>query len=170
MKLKLFAIFITVVLFLTVINQGWAEKKEPIIWITEQEAALPARKPSETKAGSLPKSDQAFPISHQSMAGPIINIDKPNQNLIYDNLIDVAIRFTKNPFGEAVDMGSLKVILLKLWDIDLTERVRSFIKGTTIEASGLKFPSGEHEIEIRIKDQEKMESRRTFTVKVGQVR
>jgi len=166
MKPKQSAIFITVILFLAVTNQGWAAKKKPSIWITEQEAALPARKPSETKAGSLPKSDQAFPVSDQSMAGPIINIDKPNQKLIYKNLIDVAIRFTKNPFGEPVDMGSLKVVLLKLWDIDLTERIRPFIKGTNIEASGLKFPSGEHEIEIRIKDQEKMESRQTFTIKV----
>jgi len=166
MKPKQSAIFITVILFLTVTNQGWAEKKKPSIWITEQETALPARKPSEKKAGSLSKSDQAFPVSDQSMAGPIINIDKPNQKLIYKNLIDVAIRFTKNPFGEPVDMGSLKVVLLKLWDIDLTERVRSFIKGTNIEASGLKFPSGEHEIDIRIKNQEKMESRQIFTIKV----
>ena len=168
MKPKQSAIFIIVTLIFMVVNQGWADEKKIVAWITEKEAALPNRKPSETKMESLPKSgNQSFPINHQSMAGPIINIDKPNQNLIYDNLIDVAIRFTKNPFGEAVDMGSLKVILLKLWDIDLTERVRSFIKGTNIEASGLKFPSGEHEIEIRIKDQEKMESRRTFTVKVG---
>ena len=64
-------------------------------------------------------------------------------------------------------MKSLKVILLKLWDIDLTDRVRSFIKGTDIEASGLKFPEGEHEIEIRIKDQEEMETSMVFKVKVG---
>ena len=58
------------------------------------------------------------------------------------------------------------LVFIKLWDIDLTGRVSSFIKGTNIEASGLKFPSGEHEIEIRIKDQEKMESRLIFTIKV----
>ena len=167
MKPKQSAIFITVILFLTLTNQGWAEKKKPSIWITEEEAALPARKPQKTKAGSLSKSDQAFPISDQSMAGPIITIDKPNPKLIYNSLIDVTIRFTKNPFGEPVDMESLKVTLLKLWDIDLTQRIRSFIKGTNIEASGLKFPPGEHEIEIRIKDQEKMESRLVFTIKVG---
>jgi hypothetical protein len=166
MKPKQSAVFIVVTLIFMAANQGWAEKKKPSIWITEQETVLPARKPSEKKAGSLPKSDQAFPVSDQAMAGPIINIDKPNQKLIYKNLIDIAIRFTKNPFGEPVDMESLQVVLLKLWDIDLTERVRSFIKGTNIEASGVKFPSGEHEIEIRIKDQEKMESRLIFTIKV----
>ena len=64
-------------------------------------------------------------------------------------------------------MKSLKVILLKLLDIDLTGRVRTFIKGTDIQASGLKIPEEEHEIEIQIKDQEEMQTTMVFKVRVG---
>ena len=64
-------------------------------------------------------------------------------------------------------MKSLEVVLLKLWDIDLTGRVRSFIKGTNVEASGLKFPEGEQEIEIRRKDQEDIDTTMFLKVKVG---
>ena len=167
MNFKNIISFICFILFFIIVSQGWAESKKPNFWITEEEAALPERKILKAKKERLPRTDLAYPVSDESMAGPIINVEKPSQKKTYSDLIDVVIHFTKNPFGEPVDMKSLKVILLKLWDIDLTDRVRSFIKGTDIEASGLKFPEGEHEIEIRIKDQEEMETTMVFKVKVG---
>ena len=167
MNLKNSFSFISFILFFIFISQSWAENKKSNFWITKEEAALPDRNVSESKTERLPRSDLAYPVSDESMAGPIINVEKPSQKKTYSDLIDVVIHFTKNPFGEPVDMKSLKVVLLKLWDIDLTDRVRSYIKGTDIEASGLKFPSGEHEIEIRIKDQEEMETTMVFKVKVS---
>ena len=167
MNLKNTFSFIFFILFFIIVSQGWTESKKPDFWITEEEAALPERKISKSKKERLPRIDLAYPVSDESMAGPIINVEKPSQKKTYNDLIDVVIHFTKNPFGEPVNMKSLEVVLLKLWDIDLTDRVRSFIKGTNIEASGLKFPEGEHEIEIRIKDQEDMETTMVFKVKVG---
>ena len=50
--------------------------------------------------------------------------------------------------------------------IDITDRIRAYIKETRIDANGVKFPEGEHEFEIRIKDKAEMGSAKIFKVKV----
>ena len=110
---------------------------------------------------------QTFPINQQSMAGPIIKIEKPDPDKFYDDLIDILIRFDKNPIGEPVNMESLRVIYLKMFGIDITDRVRPYIKKTLIDANGIMFPEGEHEFEVRIKDTEELESSETFKIKVN---
>ncbi len=100
------------------------------------------------------------------MAGPIIKIEKPDPDQFYDDLIDILIRFDKNPVGEPVDMESLRIIYLKMLGIDITDRVRPYVKETRVDANGVKFPEGEHEFEIRIKDKAEMESIEIFTFKV----
>ena len=54
------------------------------------------------------------PVSDQYIAGPISNVDKRSQKKTYSDLIDVVVRLTKKPFGEPVDMKSLKMVLLKM--------------------------------------------------------
>ena len=110
---------------------------------------------------------QTFPINQQSVAGPIIKIEKPDPDKFYDDLIDILIRFDKNPIGEPVNMESLRVIYLKMFGIDITDRVRPYVKKTIIDANGIMFPEGEHEFEIRIKDYEQMESSEIFKIKVN---
>ena len=100
------------------------------------------------------------------MAGPIIKIKKPDPDKLYNDLIDILIHFDKNPIGESVDMTSLRVIYLKMFGIDITDRILPYVKETRIDANGIKFPEGKHEFEIRIKDKEKMESAQIFKIKV----
>ena len=101
------------------------------------------------------------------MAGPIIKIEKPDPDQFYNDLIDVLIRFDKNPVGEPVNMESLRIIYLKMLGIDITDRVRPYVKETRIDANGVMFPEGEHEFEVRIKDIEDMGSTKVFKVKVN---
>ena len=42
--------------------------------------------------------------------------------------------------------------LAYIFGIDITDRIRPYIKETRIDANEIKFPEGEHEFEIRIKD------------------
>ena len=167
MKPKRFLILITVILFLSTTGQGGTEDRKTISWITQQEAALPPMKPAETrKNNSLETGTGSFSINNPSMAGPIIKIEKPDPDQFYDDLIDILIRFDKNPVGEPVDMESLRIIYLKMLGIDITDRVRPYVKETRVDANGVKFPEGEHEFEIRIKDKAEMESIEIFTFKV----
>jgi len=64
-------------------------------------------------------------------------------------------------------MKSLRVIYLKMFGIDITDRIRPHIKETRIDANGIKFPEGDHEFEIRIKDREQMESTRIIKIRVN---
>ena len=154
-------------LFLNISGQGIAGEKKIVSWITKEEAALPAMKHPETGIRNrLNAEDQPFPVRKESTVGPIIKIEKPDPDQFYDDLIDVLIRFDKNPIGEPVNMESLRVIYLKMFGIDITDRVRPYIKKTLIDANGIMFPEGEHEFEVRIKDIEDIESAKIFKVKV----
>ena len=167
MKPKRFLILITVILFLNITGHGWTEDKKIVSWITQEEAALPSMKPKETRMDNQSESKkQTFPINQQSVAGPIIKIEKPDPDQFYDDLIDVLILFDKNPVGEPVNMESLRIIYLKMFGIDITDRVRPYVKETRIDANGIMFPEGEHEFEVRIKDIEDMGSAKIFKVKV----
>ena len=168
MKPKQSLILVTVILFLNITGHGWTEDRKTISWITQEEAALLIMKPKETSMDNQSKSKkQTFPINQQSVAGPIIKIEKPDQDQFYDDLIDILIRFDKNPIGEPVNMESLRVIYLKMFGIDITDRVRPYIKKTLIDANGIMFPEGEHEFQVRIKDIEDIESAKIFKVKVN---
>ena len=57
--------------------------------------------------------------------------------------------------------------LAYIFGIDITDRIRPYIKETHINANGIKFSEGEHEFEIRIKDYEQMESSEIFKIKVN---
>ena len=155
-------------LFLNISGQGIAGEKKIVSWITKEEAALPAMKHPETGIRNrLNAEDQPFPVRKESTTGPIIKIEKPDPDQFYDDLIDVLIRFDKNPIGEPVNMESLRVIYLKMFGIDITDRVRPYIKKTLIDANGIMFPEGEHEFEVRIKDTEELESSEIFKIKVN---
>jgi hypothetical protein len=168
MKLKFSVILIAVILVLNIAGQSGAEEKKTVSWITEEEAALPAMKSPVTGMKGLSESEnQPFQVKKQFMAGPIIKVEKPNEDQFYDDLIDILISFDKNPIGEPVNMESLRIIYLKMFGIDITDRIRPYVKETRIDANGIKFPEGEHEFEIRIKDYEQMESSEIFKIKVN---
>ena len=165
---KLLINLIAMFLFLSISGEGIAEEKKIISWITKEEAALPAMKHPETGMGNRPNSEnQAFLAKEESMAGPIIKIEKPDSDKLYNDLIDILIHFDRNPIGESVDMNSLRVIYLKMFGIDITDRILPYVKETRIDANGINFPEGEHEFEIRIKDTDELESNVVFMIKVN---
>jgi hypothetical protein len=168
MKLKISVILMAIILFLSFTVLSVAEEINTVSWITEKEAALPAMKPSGAGMKDLPESGtELFQVKKQSMAGPIIIVEKPDPDQLYDDLIDILISFDKNPIGEPVNMESLRVIYLKMFGIDITDRILPYVKETHIDANGIKFPEGEHEFEIRIKDNEQMESSEIIKIKVN---
>ncbi|MBT3509968.1 MAG: hypothetical protein HN472_10560 [Nitrospina sp.] len=165
---KLFINLIAMFLFLNISGQGIAGEKKIVSWITKEEAALPTMEHPETGMGHrLNPEGQPFPVRKETSAGPIIKIKKPDPDKLYNDLIDILIHFDRNPIGESVDMKSLRVIYLKMFGIDITDRILPYVKETRIDANGINFPEGEHEFEIRIKDTNKLESNEIFKIKVN---
>ena len=166
MKTKLEIILIAIIVLISMARHSGAEETRLKSWITAEEAALPAMESGDKKRGVPSALDQPLPVSKQSMAGPIIKVEKPDPDQLYDDLIDILISFDKNPIGEPVNMESLRIIYLKMFGIDITDRIRPYVKETRIDANGIKFPEGEHEFEIRIKDNEQLESSEIIKIKV----
>ncbi len=133
--------------------------------ITKEEAALPDMVRDINSQKTIKSNG---PISaHQEIAtGPIIVVEKPEDDALYNDLIDILIHFKKNPLGEKVNMDSLRIIYLKLFGIDITDRLKPYINETTIDATKIKFPEGYHEFEIRIQDAEEIESTKLVSVRV----
>ena len=164
---KLFISLIAIFLFLNISGQVIAGEKKNL-WITEKEASLPPMKhPKRENKNQDELKNQPFSVNKQSMTGPIIKIKKPDPDKLYKDLIDILIHFDKNPMGESVDMTTLRIIYLKMFGIDITDRILPYIKGTRIDANGIKFPEGEHEFEIRIKDKEGMASAQIFKINLN---
>ena len=167
MKRNQSIVLIAVILFLNIADYSSAEERKINSWITKKEASLPPMKrPKRENKNPEEFKNQPFSVNKQFMAGPIIKIKQPDPDKLYNDLIDILIHFDKNPIGGSVDMASLRVIYLKMFGIDITDRILPYVKETRIDANGIKFPEGKHEFEIRIKDKEKMESAQIFKIKV----
>ncbi len=74
--------------------------------------------------------------------------------------------FVAGKSGKPVDMGSLKLEYKKAWGIDITSRVRDYIRGTTISMKEADLPAGRHSVEIFISDVADNRSSQVFTVVV----
>jgi hypothetical protein len=165
---KLFISLMAMLLFFNISGYSSAAEKKINSWITKKEASLPPMKhPKRENKNSDKLKNQPFSVNKQSITGPIIKIKKPDPDKLYKDLIDILIHFEKNPMGESVDMASLRIIYLKMFGIDITDRILPYIKETRIDANGIKFPEGEHEFEIRIKDKEGMASAQIFKINLN---
>ena len=95
--------------------------------------------------------------------GPAIKVIAPKGNMVQIAPFDLDIRFEQRG-AAVVDLASLKVFLMRLWDIDITDRVRPYVSGDGIHVTHADFPKGQHTIKITIADHEGHESSRTMTV------
>lgn len=89
--------------------------------------------------------------------GPVISISSPsliddkNPTLEGASPLNLMVTFKEN--SAPVDMKSLEVTAKKgFFSKSLTDRVKPFVHGNSLEASGLKVPEGKFRIEILIAD------------------
>ena len=151
--------------FLITIIYKNTDAQEPIWWITDEEAVLLDKTKNRLKPDK--NSNVSYSeVNREEDAGPFIYVEAPNEDKLYKQLIDILIRFEKNPLGEPVNMDSLKVIYLKFFDIDITNRVLPYVKENQIDATKIKLPKGEHRIKIFIKDYDERQSSRVIKVTV----
>ena len=131
--------------------------------ISKEEAALPDMHALDKQVNR----GHSIQADRKEASGPIILIEKPKEDKFYSDLIDILVKFEKNPMGVAVNMESVRVIYLKAFGIDITDRLQSYIKGNQIDAHGVKFPEGDHKFEIRVKDQDQVESSKIISIHVA---
>lgn len=116
---------------------------EPVWLVTEGEAAL-APAPLTRAAVELPKS------------GPLVRIVTPQQAAVVTAPFPVEIQFEARPGGAPVKMETLKLTVLKLIEIDITDRVKPYVleKETKLLVKEAKIPAGRHRLKLLIADAE----------------
>jgi hypothetical protein len=125
------------------------------IWlITQEEAAKPAAPPGQRL------------IRRAMPAGPRIVVIRPKTDDVQHSPLAVSVRFEPRE-NVPVDLGSLKVVVQKLFDIDITDRVMPFASPEGIMIDDAKIPSGEHLVEISVADMEGRRSSEIVKLSVG---
>lgn len=131
---------------------GAAVDAAPLKLITEEEARM------EPYAGAM--------MMMRAMGGPVIKVVRPDQAdgqqvPVLGRPVHISVRF--EPLSNAkVDMASLKVVYLKLWGIDITDRLKPYVSGEAIDAPEADIPPGEHSIRVDIKDTSGRQSSQVF--------
>ncbi|MEN8190057.1 MAG: hypothetical protein ABFS19_09445 [Thermodesulfobacteriota bacterium] len=89
--------------------------------------------------------------------GPVIDFQSPvlsndsNPTLEAASPLSLVVMFRENQ--APVDMNSLEITAKKgFFSKSLTDRVKPFVEGTALKASGLKIPEGKFKIEVAITD------------------
>jgi hypothetical protein len=104
-----------------------------------------------------------------AVGGPRIDVRAPqmlnNQKPTVSKPVAINVRFEPLD-GSQVNMTTLKVTYLKLFGIDITDRLKPFIKGTEIAVDEADIPVGDHSIRVDIRDSQGRGSSETFSFKV----
>ncbi len=132
------------------------------IWlITPEEAAMPPAPPEQSRLqGGMP-----FDIGRDLPdTGPMIELLKPNDGTSTPVPVEVSIRF--EPRAAPVDVSTLKVMVVKLFSIDITDRVRPYSSPQGIHIPDARLPSGTHTVRISLADTAGGVSRKQVIVSV----
>lgn len=70
--------------------------------------------------------------------------------------------------GATIDTHSLRITYMKSPNIDLTPRVKPFLKPTGIEIQEAEIPPGEHLVRVEIQDSEGRLTTTTFLLSISQ--
>ena len=117
----------------------------PITLITLAEALLPDM--SDVQYENIARDIQ----SKSDSAGPIIKVVTPEEGKVYAPPLNIELYFITKGLEE-IDISTLKVEYLKLFSIDITQRVLPYVSKQGIKISNAQFPSGTHNLKITIGD------------------
>lgn len=126
-------------------------------WLITPEEAAMAPAPEGTIIGEIP-------VGGESQLGPKIDVIKPGEGTSEPAPVEVDIRFV--PKTSPVDLESLKVSVVKLINIDITDRVRAHATTDGIHVSGAQIPTGKHTVRISIADKDGLRSVKDVTFEV----
>lgn len=147
--------FITVVIgfiFLLMPEFTPAANEKGVWLITPEEAAMAPKK--------MPRDSQT-PFEAEVSLGPIIEVLKPSHEGSVLPPVEVDIKFL--PRLRPVDLASLKVTVVKLINIDITDRVLPYASSAGIHVPAAQLPSGRHIVRVSIADQDGLRSAKELT-------
>ncbi|MBI5043314.1 MAG: LPP20 family lipoprotein [Nitrospirae bacterium] len=128
----------------------------PITLITQAEALLPNM--SDVQYENIARDIE----SKSDSTGPIIKVVTPEEGKVYAPPVNIELNFITKGLAE-IDLSTLKVEYLKLFSIDITQRVLPYVSKQGIKISNAQFPSGTHNLKITIGDKKGAVTIQKFT-------
>ena len=125
----------------------------------EELTAKPAGPPG------TPRVEERLDIPKTPVTGPDIQILSPEPEKAYSPPLRVLVKFVPRE-GTRVDLSSLKVECLKIFTINITDRLREYITNNGINVDKAELPSGDHKIRITLGDSGGGMTSKVFMVKV----
>jgi hypothetical protein len=124
-----------------------AQKADEGFWlITPEEAAQPDAPPETPAAVKLRTRGRTAPET----LGPKVEMLSPPDGQPTAAPVTLQVKFTANL--APIDLNSLKVKVVKLIKIDITERVKPYLSAEGITIPDAKFPSGKFRVKLEIAD------------------
>ena len=121
--------------------------------VTEEEAKLPPPK------GAIAADRRGI------LRGPKIEVVMPSGGVVHSPL-RLVLKFES--FGGAtINVESVKVIYLRTPNVDLTPRVKPFIRADGIDMPQAELPPGEYIVRVDIKDSDGRPGSTSFTLTVS---
>ena len=102
-------------------------------------------------AGSPPDSD-TLPVAAAEGRGPQIVVMNPRALERLRSPVNILIRFEPGASGQPPDMKSLSVTLRGLISIDITDRLKEYLIGASLEVHDAELPTGNHRIRLTLTD------------------
>jgi hypothetical protein len=98
--------------------------------------------------------------------GPRITVVSPQDGKTYAAPVEIDVVFEPAPGAPAVRSDTLRVVYVKLWEIDITERFLPYLRDNRVHIPHAHVPAGRHVIRLSIADQAGQTSTRTMRVNV----
>jgi hypothetical protein len=140
-------------LFAAIIMTAAPKAGAGVILITPEEAQLPAPKPMQLVS------------SRAITRGPRIEVSGIDDGKLHSPL-HFKLKFLAFG-GSAVDINTVTVTYLRGPNIDLTERIRPFVRPTGIDIPDAEVPPGEHAIRVDLKDSDGRSATANFVLAVS---
>jgi len=147
-------LLVAVALIFGSVSKGSSAKPGHLILITKQEAAL-ADAPEDPKIADklLKEIDQCVGCGdcEEVGRGPFIVLNSPKNGGRYPKPIKIDILFIPRD-DTAIDLSTFKVIYVKVFDINITKRLKKHTTDNGIQIPEAELPSGKHKLKILLAD------------------
>jgi len=111
-----------------------------------------------------PVTRQLMPLKSDPN-GPRVIVRNPGEVKEVQAPVTINVEFEPED-GTVIDYDSLKITYLKMFNIDITDRLKPYLTSTGIHATNAKLASGDHTIEIAVKDTAGRRTVERFSFKV----
>ena len=122
-----------------------AQKPAAAWLITPDEAAL-----ADAPLEAPPPKVRLRGKTAASPAGPVVEMVNPVDGQPTRAPVSIYIKFTPNP--SPIDLATLKVQVLKIIKIDITDRLRPYVKPDGIHIDDGRIPAGHYRLRLSLAD------------------